>query len=83
MPVYGISEAGVIAAGCSEPYAESDHCHVYSDTTAVSSYRRYVPECDDHVDALLFSSLLDDSPKVLLNVEMGDYGTVEQHVVLV
>ncbi len=76
VPVYGISEAGVIAAGCSEPYAESDHCHVYSDTTAVSSYRRHVPECDDYVDALLFSSLLDDSPKVLLNVEMGDYGSV-------
>ena len=76
VPVYGISEAGVIAAGCSEPHAESDHCHVYSDTTAVSSYRRYVPECDDYVGALLFSSLLDDSPKVLLNVEMGDYGSV-------
>jgi len=78
VPVYGISEAGVIAAGCSQRYPESDHCHTYKDTIAITSYRRHVPHCDVDVDSLLFTSLLYESPKILLNVEMGDFGTLEK-----
>jgi hypothetical protein len=79
VPVYGISEAGVIAAGCTQPYPDSDHTHVYKDSTGIVQYQRYVPQRDAHVEALLFSTLLDDSPKVLLNVEMGDSGDVSTH----
>lgn len=77
VPIYGISEAGVIAAGCNVDYPESDHCHIFKDTIAIDSYRKNVPQCDAVVDALLFTSLLYEAPKILLNVEMGDYGTVE------
>lgn len=76
VPVYGISEAGVVAAGCNHLYDDSDHCHYFMDTIAMSSYRRIVPLCDAEVDAFLFTSLLYESPKILLNVEMGDYGTI-------
>ncbi|HEX3018645.1 MAG TPA: hypothetical protein VHP36_00010 [Chitinispirillaceae bacterium] len=76
VPVYGISEAGVIAAGCNQcqQEQESDHCHIYKDTTAIISHKYMVSHFDTIVDSLLFTSLLYESPKLLLNVGMGDYG---------
>jgi CYTH domain-containing protein len=76
IPVYGISEAGVIAAGCNQPHAPSDHCHLYKDTTAVITHRCSVPHWGISVDSYLFTSLLYESPKLLLNVGMGDYGDI-------
>ena len=76
IPVYGISEAGVIAAGCDQPHSDSDHCHLYKDTTAVISHRLVVPNFDLSLDAYLFTSLLYESPKLLLNVGMGDGGNL-------
>jgi hypothetical protein len=76
VPVYGISEAGVIASGCDHPHAESDHCHLYKDTTAIISHRQSVPHSDLFVDSYLFTTLLYESPKLLLNVGMGDYGNL-------
>jgi len=74
IPVYGISEAGVIAAGCNHPHAESDHCHLYKDTTAIITHKQVVPNFDVTLDSYLFTSLLYESPKLLLNVGMGDFG---------
>lgn len=82
IPVYGISEAGVIAAGCnkhtqcSSREDNSDHCHLYKDTTAVITHKYSVPHFEINVDSFLFSTLLYESPKLLLNVGMGDYGKV-------
>lgn len=74
IPVYGISEAGVIAAGCNHAHAESDHCHLYKDTTAIITHKQVVPNFDVTLDSYLFTSLLYESPKLLLNVGMGDFG---------
>ncbi|MFP4014258.1 MAG: hypothetical protein ACLFVQ_09255 [Chitinispirillaceae bacterium] len=82
IPVYGISEAGVIAAGCNKHTHctsrkdNSDHCHLYKDTTAIITHKYSVPHYDINVDSFLFSTLLYESPKLLLNVGMGDYGRV-------
>lgn len=76
VPIYGISEAGVIAAGCDHSHSESDHCHLYKDTTSLISHRQNVPHSDLFVDSYLFSSLVHESPKILLNVGMGDYGEI-------
>jgi hypothetical protein len=76
VPVYGISEAGVIAAGCDQSHPQSDHCHLYKDTTAIISHRQNVPHSDLFVESYLFTSLLYESPKILLNVGMGDYGEI-------
>jgi hypothetical protein len=76
--VYGISEAGVIAAGCDQPHQESDHCHLYKDSTAIISHRQSVPHSDLFVDSYLFTTLLYESPKLLLNVGMGDYGNLSE-----
>jgi hypothetical protein len=77
VPVYGISEAGVVAAGCGHSYRASDDCHLLKDTVAVIPHRLRVAHFDAEVDSFLFTSLLHESPKLLLNVGMGDYGTVE------
>jgi hypothetical protein len=76
IPVYGISEAGVIAAGCDRAYPQSDHCHSLKDTTAVIPHRMRAEHSDMEVDSFLFSTVLFESPKVLLNVGMGDYGRI-------
>lgn len=76
VPVYGISEAGVIAAGCNHAHRESDHCHLYKDTTAVIPHRHQLERFGVSVDSYLFTTILYESPKLLLNVGMGDYGDV-------
>jgi len=76
IPVYGISEAGVVAAGCNQAHTTSDHCHLYKDTTAIITHRQVVPNFDCSLDSFLFTSLLHESPKLLLNVGMGDFGDV-------
>jgi len=76
VPVYGISEAGVIAAGCNQPHSSSDCCHLYKDTTAIVSHRTMVSHLEESLDAFLFTSLLYEAPKLLLNVGMGDFGNV-------
>lgn len=78
IPVYGISEAGVIAAGCNKVHNvnESDHCHIYKDTTAIITHKYNVPHFERVVNSFLFTTLLYESPKLLLNVGMGDYGDV-------
>jgi hypothetical protein len=77
IPVYGISEAGVIAAGCDQAHSQSDHCHLYKDTTAIISHQQVVPNFDLCLDSYLFTTLLYESPKLLLNVGMGDFGDLE------
>jgi len=77
IPIYGISEAGVIAAGCNQNYEESDHCHMLKDTIAVISHKYKVPHFDAEVNSFLFTTILYESPKLLLNVGMGDYGIDE------
>ena len=76
VPVYGISEAGVIAAGCDQPHEVSDHCHLYKDSTAIITQRYVIPQLDRSLDSFLCTTLLYESPKLLLNVGMGDYGQV-------
>jgi hypothetical protein len=77
IPVYGISEAGVIAAGCDQAHPKSDHCHLYKDTTAIITHHQCVPNFDILLNSYLFTSLLYESPKLLLNVGMGDFGEID------
>lgn len=76
VPVYGISEAGVVAAGCNRRHLASDHCHLYKDTTAVIHHKYHIPRRDLSIDSYLFTTVLFESPKLLLNVGMGDYGDI-------
>ena len=73
---YIFTEAGWVGSACLNPNA-SDDIHLLTDTLALIQHQREVPHAGVSVDAFLFTSMLPSAPKVLFNVESGDYGTVE------
>jgi len=69
-PRYFSTEAGAIGFGCGTPVA-ADDLHLLNDTVAViQPDDPTVPDTDPR--PLVLTSLLAESPKVLLNVQMGD-----------
>jgi hypothetical protein len=75
IPYYAFVEGGIAAYGCANPDGPDD-MHVLTDRIAVISHEKIVEYPENTVDALLFTSLLPESPKILLNVETGDYGLI-------
>ena len=76
-PTYGMAESGRIGMGCSNP-ASCDDLHLLKDAFAVIQKSRQVPGSEVTVDAFNVTSLLFTTPKVMLNVEIDDYGIIEQ-----
>jgi hypothetical protein len=74
---YAFTEAGIIGYRCGTP-RRSDDLHFFSDSYALIQRPRAATSGGPVVEAFLISSLLNSAPKVLLNVESGDYGTVER-----
>jgi hypothetical protein len=74
---YAMTEAGIIGYACGRPAAEDDLHALESDLAVI---RRDVAVGDDGptVGGLLFTSLLPSAPKILLNVQSGDYATLER-----
>jgi hypothetical protein len=75
-PHFVFTEAGYVGIGCFNPHG-ADDVHFLKDSFALIQHPRPVPHAEASVDAFLFTSLLPSGPKVLLNVESGDYGIVE------
>ena len=71
---YGFTEAGSISEGCLNPAAVDD-THLLSDCYGLVQAPRALPN-GATVRALVVTSLLPHSPKVLLNVESDDFGEV-------
>jgi hypothetical protein len=76
IPNYALTEAGSIGLGCGQP-ADGNDLHFCRDALALVQYPRPVPGSETTVQAFHFTSLLPSAPKLLLNVESDDYGTVE------
>lgn len=76
IPVYGSHETGYCADGCVNPVDGSD-VHLMSDRVAVIQHPRKVPGSNLEVDAFNFTSLWERAPLVLLNVELDDFGILE------
>jgi hypothetical protein len=74
---YAFTEAGILGYSCVDP-VYSDDLHLFSDSYALIQRDRAVGQFGPTVEAFLFTSLLPTAPKVLLNVESGDYGIVER-----
>lgn len=72
---YAFTEAGLVGSLCLKPSAVDD-IHLFGDFLAAITHSRRVVETD--VNAFLFTSVLSSSPKILLNVETGDYGVLEK-----
>jgi hypothetical protein len=74
-PIYGTMETGAIAIGCFRP-DDTDDAHILRDGIALIQHRREVPLACTSVDAFLVTTLLREAAKILLNVEVGDYGKI-------
>lgn len=74
---YSMGEAGRLGVACTMPEALDD-VHVTMDKIALLQRdRRPVPGADS-VGALFCSTLHPAAPKIMLNVEVGDYGILSQ-----
>jgi len=72
---YSFCEAGgAVGFLCTKP-AAIDDVHLFKDFLTIISYRKDVS--GRQVDAFLATSLLPSAPKILLNVENGDHGVIE------
>ena len=74
---YFFVEAGAVGWGCARP-ADSNDLHFFKDAFALVQYPRKVPRSDITVDAFHFTTLLPTAPKLMLNVETDDYGSVDR-----
>jgi hypothetical protein len=77
LPTYGAVETGAIGLGCPHGSA-SDHMHVASESVALITRPFWIEEAGVSVDAFNLTSLVDASPKVMLNYQIDDYGTIDQ-----
>jgi hypothetical protein len=74
---YFFAECGAVGIGCVKPADEND-LHFLSDALALIQHPRTIPGTDVKVDAFHFTTLLPTAPKIMLNVEIDDYGVVEK-----
>lgn len=74
--LYGCNELMLIGHGCENP-GWVDDLHFFEDKLAVIQHNKKIDHSEDGVDAFLFTTLLDISPKIFLNTELGDYGVIE------
>lgn len=73
---YAFTEAGSVGSSCLRAEGPNDQ-HFMRDQLAMIQASRPVPGFDLDVPAFCFTSLLPSAPKLLLNVESDDYGTVD------
>lgn len=77
VPHYGGSDMGLAGSGCANPVNESD-VHFLDDCLAVLQVPQRLPGFDRDIDAFCFTTLLPTSGRLLLNVEIDDFGTIER-----
>ncbi len=72
---YNMTEVGMVGAGCTRPLGVNDQ-HLMTDHLAVIQAPRQVG--GSRVDALLLTTLLTTARRILLNVEIDDFGIIEE-----
>ena len=76
-PAYGMTETSTSALGCLRPTA-ADDLHLLSDAFALITHPFAVGVLGTTVPAFNLTTLVDTTPKVMLNVQIDDYGTLEE-----
>ncbi|MGD8327961.1 MAG: hypothetical protein PVJ49_00915 [Acidobacteriota bacterium] len=74
---YGLAESGRVGMGCASADDASD-VHLLSDAFAVIPYPREVHKGGPVVEAFNLTSIAPTTPKIMLNVEVDDYGAIER-----
>lgn len=77
IPGYWMIEAGFLAQGCASPADDTD-VHLFSDAFALITRRRQAADNAINVDAFYLTTLLPTAPKLMINVEIDDFGIVER-----
>jgi hypothetical protein len=75
---YAMSETGLIGVAC-QAAENPDDVHLLTDKIATIERERLVGAAAVRVGALFHTTLLAASPKLMLNVESGDFGVRERH----
>jgi hypothetical protein len=73
---YGSAETGRVALGCARSDDPTD-MHVATDTAALVLFPRTVPDSGETVHSIHITSLVPTMPKLLLNLELDDFGEME------
>jgi hypothetical protein len=76
-PGYGMTETSTIALGCLHPAAADDY-HLLKDAFALITFPFVLEAPGVTVPAFNLTTLLDNAPKLMLNVQIDDYGVVEE-----
>jgi hypothetical protein len=74
---YSMSELARIGVACARPAAVDD-VHLLLDKLAFVQRERELPGSTERIGALHLTTLLPSSPKLMLNVEVDDYGMLEE-----
>jgi hypothetical protein len=74
---YAMAEAGSIASGCAQPSDGSD-VHVFKDAYTLFTHPHEIEGAGITVPAFNLTTLLPTAPKLMLNVQMDDYGIIEE-----
>ncbi|HUQ47924.1 MAG TPA: hypothetical protein VM053_06715 [Gemmatimonadaceae bacterium] len=77
MSSYGFTEGGVVGLSCRNPLGEND-LHLFRDAWGLIQSPVQVPGSTLVVDAFCFTALLPTVPKIIFNVELDDYGILDQ-----
>jgi hypothetical protein len=77
VPTYAMTELGFLGFGCAQPDGPND-LHLMEDAVALIQYPQLVPGTDLQVPAFCITTLLPSTPRIMLNVEIDDYGIVEE-----
>jgi len=75
LPKYVFTEGGYVGFGCFAPQF-ADEMHFFKDILALIQYQSESVAHENSSNVFLFTSLSLASPKILLNVENGDYGVI-------
>lgn len=74
---YGFTEGGLVALQCGNPVNHTD-LHLFSDAWAAFQTPVQVPSSSLTVNAFSFTGLFATAPKIMINVELDDYGVLEE-----
>jgi hypothetical protein len=78
LPHYGLNEIGRVSLRCDAP-RHPDDMHLQTGKLALLTRSKQLAS-GPTVSALYYTSLLTSTPKLMLNVESGDYADVEERV---
>jgi hypothetical protein len=77
VPTYATAEIGNIGLPCAAAQSIDD-IHLLEDKLAVIQQPKTIGDCGLSVGALFYTALLTSSPKIMLNVDTGDYAIMER-----